>query len=55
MDEEIKAYIELISKMHEIKRVKMPKFDTKTYTDNEYLLAIHEIMLDFIVVDLAAY
>ena len=55
MDDEIKAYIELLTKMHEIRRPKMPKFNLKTYNDNEYLLAIKEVMADFKAVDLIAW
>lgn len=55
MDEQIKAYIDFISKMHEIRRPKMPKFDLKTYNDNEYLLAIAETMAEFKAVDLIAW
>ncbi len=51
MNEEIREYIVYLSRFLEIKKPKMPNFDISAYTDNEYTLAIDEIMNDFSSVD----
>ncbi len=51
MDEEVNAYIKYLAKIDKIIRPKMPKFDTRAYTDSEYNLAINEILKDYEGVD----
>lgn len=51
MNEEVFAYIEYLSRLNEIKRPLMPRITISAYTDNEYVLAIKDIMRDFEKVD----
>ncbi len=51
MDKLINEYINYLSKLNEITRPKMPRIITTAYTDNEYLLAIDELMNDFDKID----
>lgn len=54
MDDEINDYVQYILSLVEIRRPKMPSFPVSAYTENEYILAINEIMSDFSATDLDA-
>lgn len=41
MQEEAIAYIEYLSKLHEVSRPVMPKFNLGAYTDSEYVSLIN--------------
>lgn len=51
MDEQVRAYIDYISTLKQIKMPPMPKFDESAYNDIEYINAILDIMADFDLVD----
>ena len=51
MDDEIREYIACLSRNLNVVKPAMPKFDTNAYTDNEYLMAVDDIMRDFDPVD----
>lgn len=51
MQQEILSYIEYLESFNELKKPKMPSFDLKAYTDNEYHKAINEILETFDRVD----
>ena len=47
MYEEINAYEKYLLDFGVVERPKMPKFDLLAYTDNEYTLAIGDLLNDF--------
>ena len=51
MNEEVFAYIEYLSRLNEIKQPLMPRITISANTDNEYDIAIKDIMRDFENVD----
>ena len=51
MNEQILAYLEYLQTFNEINKPPMPKFDLLAYNDNEYALAVKEVMEDFENVD----
>ncbi len=51
MINEVRAYIEYLANLKEIKRPAMPTFPTSAYNDNEYRIAVAEIMKEFQYVD----
>ena len=51
MLEEIMAYEKYLLKFGVVEKPFMPNFDLFAYTDNEYLSAISDIMLNYDMVD----
>ena len=47
MSEEINEYLRYLLDFRMVEKPQMPKFNHLAYTDNEYVLAIEEIMQDF--------
>ena len=47
MEEEIKAYIDYLLNFVEITKPDKPNVDITSYNDNEYILAINEVMEEF--------
>lgn len=47
MTEEINEYLRYLLDFRMVEKPQMPKFNHLAYTDNEYVLAIEEIMQDF--------
>lgn len=51
MNEQVCAYIEYLQQIKQVNKPKMPKFDERAYTENEYVKAINSIENDFKFVD----
>lgn len=51
MNEHVCAYIEYLQQIKQVNKPKMPKFDERAYTENEYVKAINRIENDFKFVD----
>ena len=51
MNEEILEYAKYLMNFGEIKKPKMPNFNTHAYTENEYLSAVWDIMEVFDQID----
>ncbi len=51
MDEEINEYIKYLLNFGMVQKPLMPKFNLMAYTDNEYLLAIENIMFEYDLID----
>lgn len=51
MNDEIREYIVYLSRFIDIQKPKMPNFEISAYTDNEYVLAIDNIMIDYSKID----
>ena len=47
MNNQVESYIECLGKMQQVTKPKMPEFDDKAYTENEYVKAIQTIEEDF--------
>ena len=47
MNNQVESYIEYLDKMQQVTKPKMPEFDDKAYTENEYVKAIQTIEEDF--------
>ena len=47
MNNQVESYIEYLGKMQQFTKPKMPEFDDKAYTENEYVKAIQTIEEDF--------
>ncbi len=47
MNNQVESYIEYLGKMQQVTKPKMPEFDDKAYTENEYVKAIQTIEEDF--------
>lgn len=51
MNEQVCAYIKYLQQIKQVNKPKMPKFDERAYTENEYVKAINSIENDFKFVD----
>lgn len=51
MEDEVSAYIAYIARLKEIQKPEMPKFLVDAYTENEYRIAIEDVMTAFEDVD----
>lgn len=51
MNEEMIEYEKYLLNFGVVKKPLMPKFDVLAYTDNEYSLAIFDILSDFDLID----
>ena len=51
MREEINEYFTYLLNFNVVKKPSMPKFNVSAYTENEYVSAVNELMLDFNKID----
>lgn len=51
MDKLVYEYIKYLAEMEGVNKPTMPIIDTSAYSDNEYLLAIGELMNDYANID----
>lgn len=47
MKEEIYEYFDYLLNFNAVEKPSMPKFNVSAYTENEYISAVNDLMLDF--------